>query len=331
MPKNKSTSEKYLEKARELLRSEAEAIATLPDKVDQNFKEVVEVLFNTKGKVIVTGVGKSGHIGCKIAATFASTGTPSFFMHAYEAGHGDLGVISPDDTLLIISNSGETDEIIQLIPPLKKMCIPIIGLLGRNESTLAKKCDYVISTQINGEADPLQLVPTTSAIATLAMGDALAISLLAKRHFNRRDFAGLHPSGSLGRRLLTTVADLMHTGEEIPFVKSSDKMPEVLYMMTKKSLGIVGVLDDSENLIGVVTDGDLRRGLERQKDFMEQTAIKVMSHNPKWIKKSSLAIEALHLMEEHSITNLFVYNGEQNRKPIGIIHIHDILRYGIMP
>lgn len=323
-------SKKYLDKARELLRSEAKAIAGLENQIDQNFEKVIDLLFKTKGKIIVTGVGKSGHIGHKIAATFSSTGTPSFFMHAYEAGHGDLGVISANDILLIISNSGETDEIIHLIPPLKKMHVPIIGLLGRNESTLARKCDHVISTQVNGEADPLRLVPTTSAIATLAMGDALAIGLLAKRRFNRRDFAGLHPAGSLGRKLLTTVADLMHTGEEVPFVKAKDTMPQVLYMMTKKSLGIVGVLNESENLIGVVTDGDLRRGLERRKDFMEQTAIKVMSRNPKLIRQTSLAIEALHLMEEYSITNLFVFDTESDRKPVGIIHIHDILHYGIM-
>ncbi|MCK9560981.1 MAG: KpsF/GutQ family sugar-phosphate isomerase, partial [Candidatus Marinimicrobia bacterium] len=244
-------SKKYLEKARELLRSESEAIAGLVERIDKNFEKVLDVLFKTKGKIVVTGVGKSGHIGHKIAATLASTGTPSFFMHAYEAGHGDLGVIGPQDTLLIISNSGETDEIIHLIPPLKKMRVPIIGLLGRHESTLARKCDFVISTQVNGEADPLHLVPTSSAIATLAMGDALAIGLLAKRRFNQRDFAGLHPAGSLGRKLLTTVADLMHTGDEVPFVQAKDTMPQVLYMMTKKSLGIVGILNESDELIGV--------------------------------------------------------------------------------
>jgi arabinose-5-phosphate isomerase len=320
----------YLENARALLRSEAEAIAGLEKRIDANFDKVLEVLFNTKGKVIVTGVGKSGHIGHKIAATFSSTGTPSFFMHAYEAGHGDLGVISAQDTLIVISNSGETEELVHLIPPIKKLRVPIIGLLGRNESTLAKKCDYVICTQVNGEGDPLRLVPTTSAIVTLAMGDALAIGLLGKRHFNQNDFAGLHPAGSLGRRLLTTVADLMHTGDAVPFVKAGDTIPTVLYMMTKKSLGIVGVLDESEHLIGVVTDGDLRRGLESQKDFMEQTAVKIMSRNPKWIKQTNLAIEALHLMEEFSITNLFVFDAERENKPVGIIHIHDILRYGIM-
>lgn len=323
-------SKAYLEKARQLLRAESAAIALLEKQIDPNFEQVVEILFNTKGKVIVTGVGKSGHIGRKIAATFASTGTPSFFMHAYEAGHGDLGVISAQDTLLIISNSGETDEIIHLIPPLKKMLVPIIGLLGRDESTLAKKCDYVIGTHINGEADPLRIVPTTSAIATLAMGDALAIGLLAKRDFKERDFAGLHPAGSLGRKLLTTVADLMHTGEAIPLVGADDNMPRVLYVMTKKRLGIVGVLDGTEKLIGVVTDGDLRRGLEKSTDFMKQNAQSVMSKDPKWIKPTNLAIEALHLMEEFSITNLFVFDGERDSKPVGIIQIHDILRYGIM-
>lgn len=320
----------YLDKARELLRLEAQAIANLESRIDTNFRQAVEVLYNVRGKVIIAAVGKSGHVGRKIAATFSSTGTPSFFIHAYEAGHGDLGVIAANDALLMISNSGETDELIDMIPAARKLGIPIIGLLGNLNSTLARKCDIVLDTGVSSEADPLNVVPTSSSIVALAMGDALAIALLTKRDFKAIDFAGLHPSGTLGRRLLTTVEDLMHTGDAIPFVHENSPMATALFMMTKKGLGIVGVLDDNDELVGVITDGDLRRGLERTKDFMNQLSKEIMSRNPKWIAQNVLAIDALHKMEEFAITNLFVYREKKEGRPIGIIHIHDILRYGIM-
>ncbi len=323
-------SNNYIENARLLLKVEAAAIADLQERLDATFQTAVETLFKIRGKVIVTGVGKSGLIGRKIAATLASVGTPSFFLHAYEAGHGDLGVMTRQDALLVISNSGETDEVIHLIPGAKKLRVPVIGLLGRTNSTLARKCDVVINTAVEREADPLQIVPTTSAIVTLAMGDALAVALLEKRHFKAEAFAELHPSGSLGRRLLTTVADLMHVGPAIPFIKASESMSAALLVMTKKGLGIVGVLDDKDNLLGVITDGDLRRGLERSQNFMRSKLRNIMSRRPKWIAASCLAIDALHLMEEHSITNLFVYPEKKEGRPVGIIHIHDILRYGIM-
>jgi arabinose-5-phosphate isomerase len=320
----------YMEKARELLRIEARAIADLDSRINANFRETVELLYRVNGKVIVTGVGKSGLIGQKISATLSSTGTPSFFIHSYEAGHGDLGGVSGDDALIIISNSGETTEAIHLIPYLKKMKVPIVGLIGKSDSTLAKKCDLVLDTSVSSEACPLGIVPTASSIVTLALGDALAIALMDKRKFKEIDFAGLHPGGSLGRRLLTTVRDLMHTGDEIPFATLEDSMEQVLFTMTNKGLGVVGILDGSENLAGVITDGDLRRGLEQSQNFLALAPREVMSSKPKYIRSSTLAIDALYRMEEYAVTNLFVFEDQNVGKPVGIIHIHDILRYGIM-
>ncbi|MCK4690013.1 MAG: KpsF/GutQ family sugar-phosphate isomerase [Candidatus Marinimicrobia bacterium] len=320
----------YFEKAKKLIRAESEAIANLENRIDDKFKRAVDTLYNVKGKVIIIGVGKSGLIGRKIAATLSSTGTPSFFVHAYEAGHGDLGGISKNDALIVVSNSGETDEIIYLIPFIKKIKVPIIGLLGKTNSTLANKCDIVLSTCVEAEPCPLGIVPTASAIVTMAMGDALAVALMDKRQFKKTDFAGLHPAGSLGRRLLTTVSDLMHRGDQIPFAIEENNMHEVLFVMTKKGLGVVGILDSADNVVGVITDGDLRRGLEKTNDFLNHLAKDIMSKNPKCIDVSSLAIDALHLMEEFAITNLFVFDELKSGKPTGIIHIHDILRYGIM-
>jgi len=322
--------ESYFEKARKLIQAESEAIANLENRIDDKFRRAVETLFSTKGKVIVTGVGKSGLIGRKIAATLSSTGTPSFFVHAYEAGHGDLGGVSRNDALIVISNSGETDEVIHLIPFMRKIKVPIIGMLGKTNSTLAEKCDIVLSTYVEAEPCPLGIVPTASAIVTMAMGDALAIALMDKRKFKETDFAGLHPAGYLGRRLLTTVNDLMHKGNQIPLATEENSMREVLFVMTKKGLGIVGILDKMNELVGVITDGDLRRGLEKANGFLDRLAKDIMSKNPKWINTSSLAIDALHLMEEFAITNLFVFDEINSGKPMGIIHIHDILRYGIM-
>ncbi len=320
----------YLHKARELIRLEASAIASLESRIDDNFKKTVELLFRINGKVIVTGVGKSGLIGQKISATLSSTGTPSFFIHSYEAGHGDLGGVTKDDALIIISNSGETTEVIHLIPYLKKIKVPIIGFIGKSNSSLAKKCDITIDIGVSSEACPLGIVPTASSVVTLAFGDALAIALMDKRKFKEIDFAGLHPGGSLGRRLLTTVRDLMHIGKEIPFASLEDSMEQVLFIMTKKGLGVVGILDNEENLAGVITDGDLRRGLEQSKNFLVMAPKDIMSTKPKFIRSATLAIDALYQMEEYAVTNLFVYDDENIGKPVGIIHIHDILRYGIM-
>ncbi len=320
----------YLEKARQLIRIEAKSIAALEERIDDNFRRAVEIIFNNRGKVIVVGIGKSGLVGRKISATLSSTGTPSFFIHAGEAGHGDLGGISREDILLLISNSGETEELIHLIPGIKKLNIPIIGFIGQMDSTLTRRCDITINTHVQEEACPLGLVPTSSSIVTSAMGDALAIALLQKRGFKKDDFAGLHPAGILGRRLLTTVADLMHTGDEVPICNEDNTMKDALFVMTAKKLGVVGILKDGSELSGVITDGDLRRGLERTNDFLNRKAKDIMTSNPKWILKHQLAIDALHIMEEHEITSLFVYNDQELGMPAGIIHIHDILKFGIL-
>jgi len=320
----------YLKKARQLIQIEARAIAHLENRINKHFQEVVELLYKIKGKVVVTGVGKSGLVGRKISATLSSTGTPSFYLNAFEAGHGDIGSLREGDALVIISHSGETKELLALISYVKKLNLPLIGFMGKIDSTLAEKCDIVIDTGVAEEACPLGIVPTASTIVAMAMGDALAIALMDKRKFKEIDFAGLHPAGSLGRRLLTTVHDLMHTGNKVPFAHINDTMDRVLWVMTRKGFGVVGILDDKGNMSGVITDGDLRRGLKRSENFLKMLAKEVMTTNPKWISSNTLAIDALYQMEQYSVTNLFVYETEKNGKPIGIIHIHDILRYGIM-
>jgi len=320
----------YLEKAREVIRGESKAIGNLEKRIDENFEKAVELLYEVKGKVILTGVGKSGLIGRKVASTLSSTGTPSFFIHAYEAGHGDLGGVGKNDALIVISNSGETSEVIHLLPFARKMKIPVIGFVGNSRSSLAQKCDIIINIGVELEPCPLGIVPTASTVVALAMGDALAIALMDKRKFKENDFAGLHPGGSLGRRLLTTVQDLMNTGEKLPFAGIDDSMKKVLFTMTEKGFGVVGILDKTNNLAGVITDGDLRRGLERGNNFLENAAKDIMSTNPKWINSNTLAIDALYQMEEYAVTSLFVYESEKACQPVGIIHIHDILRYGIM-
>jgi len=323
------SAESYLEKAKQVIETESEVIDDLKNRINGKFEQAVETIFHIDGKVIVTGMGKSGLVGRKLAGTLSSTGTPSFFIHPGEAVHGDLGGISDGDLVIMISNSGQTEELIDMTPSLQQIDIPIIGLLGDPASILAKKCDIVMNVEVKSEACPLGIVPTASTIATSAMGDALAIALLDKRNFNRKDFANLHPAGSLGRRLLTTVNDLMHTGDQIPLTKTQEPMQEVLITMTEKGLGVVGVLDNQGHLKGVITDGDLRRGLENDDKFLESEAREIMTENPKWIKKNTLAIDALNKMEEYAITSLFVFENKFKGSPVGIIHIHDILRHGI--
>jgi len=320
----------YLEKAKQVIRIESRAIADLEDRIDDQFIAAVEAIYRSPGKVIVTGVGKSGHIGRRIAATLSSTGTPSFFIHAAEACHGDLGGISAEDIVILISNSGETEELINLIPSLKRVGVSIIGLIGNGESMIARKCDIILNTHVDEEACPMGIIPTASTSVTSAMGDALAIALMVKCGFREKDFAGLHPGGSLGRRLLTTVADLMHRGAEIPLMAHDCNMKSILFEMTKKGLGVVGILDGKDHLVGVITDGDLRRGLEKYDDFLQHTARDVMTTSPKKILTSALAIDALHVMEDYAITSIFVFREEADGYPDGIIHIHDILRHGIM-
>lgn len=316
-----------IEQAKKVLKIEAEAISALTERINESFVKAVDLVFFCKGKIVVTGVGKSGLIGQKIASTLASTGTPSFFMHPAEGIHGDLGMLSKNDVVIAISNSGESNEISQIIPVVKRMGLPLISMTGNRSSTLAKSGDAVLDISVKEEACPLGLAPTASTTATLAMGDALAVAVLDKRGFNKEDFALLHPGGSLGKRLLVRVSDLMHTGEAIPLVTENTVMKVALFEITSKRLGVTGVLDDEGFLEGAITDGDLRRAMEKGLDVLNKNASEIMTRNPKKIGADALAAEALQKMEQHSITSLFVMDGE---KVVGIVHLHDLLKAGVV-
>ncbi|MFH0812614.1 MAG: KpsF/GutQ family sugar-phosphate isomerase [Pseudomonadota bacterium] len=318
------------ETARRVLQIEAEAILGLIDKIDDNFDRAVDFISRCKGKVVLTGIGKSGLISKKIASTLASTGTPAFFMHPAEGIHGDLGMLSSKDIILIVSNSGETVEIVQLIPILKRMGIKMIVITGNERSSLASKGDIVIHTSVKEEACPWGLVPTSSTTAALAMGDALAVAILEKKGFKEEEFAILHPGGALGKRLLLKVEDIMHKGDRIPLVTENTLMKDTLLEMTSKRLGVTGVIDRGKNLIGIVTDGDLRRALEKHDDLLNKRASEVMITNPKRIRNDALAAQALRMMEEYAITSLFVYKGKKENRVVGIVHMHDILKEGII-
>ena len=316
--------------AKKVIQIEAEAVTLIGERIDEKFESAVKSIFDCKGHLIVSGMGKSGLISQKIASTMASTGTPSHFVHPAEATHGDLGMITSNDLLMIISNSGETMELIQILPLLKKKGVSVIGLIGRKNSTLANQSDIFLDTSVDKEACTLDLAPTASTTATLAMGDALAVSLLEIRGFNKEDFAELHPGGMLGRRLLLTLDQLVQTGDSIPFVKYSSSIKETLLTISEKGLGVTGVLDDNDKMIGIITDGDIRRGFEKHGDkLIDQTAEYLMSKEPKWITSDTLAFSALEFMEKFSITSLFVYSNKKLSKPDGIVHIHDILRSGV--
>jgi len=332
MAESRSSEEKnaeILKKARKVLEIEAQGITRLVDKLGQDFCEAVHLLRRCQGKVVVTGVGKSGLICQKIAATLASTGTPAIFLHAVDGFHGDLGVLTRQDVVMAVSNSGETEEVNRLLPPIKRLGVPLIALTGKPSSTLARHGDVVIDTGVKEEACPMNLVPTASTTAALAIGDALAIVLLGERGFKEEDFALLHPGGVLGKRLLYRVEDLMHVGDEIPFVKEDASLMDAILVISSKRLGVTGVLDAGENLVGVITDGDLRRGLEKNLDIRQRQACEVMTLNPKRIRKGELAAKALQAMEQFSITALFVVAPTNEKKAIGIIHVHDLLKAGI--
>ncbi len=317
-----------IETAKRVLRIEAEAIEALIDRISESFEKAVEIILNSKGRVVVTGMGKSGLIGKKIAATLASTGTPAFFMHPAEAIHGDLGMVTSDDVVIAISNSGETEEVIRLIPFLKRFNVKLIAITGNNGSTLAQQADVSLDVSIREEACPLGIVPTASTTATLAMGDALAVALLKRRGFKEEDFAMYHPGGSLGKRLFIKVRDLMHTGDELPVVKPDTQMTEAIMEISSKRLGVTAVVDNERRIMGIITDGDLRRGIQKYgKAFFDMRAEEVMTKNPKTISADELAAKALALMEEKSITSLLVPDSLGRLE--GIIHIHDILKKGI--
>lgn len=311
-----------LETARRVLRIEAEAVEGLIERLDANFDRAVELLFQCKGRVVVTGMGKSGLIGRKIAATFASTGTPSLFLHPAEALHGDLGVLVRDDALLAISYGGENEEILQLLEPAKRLGNRIVAMTGNPRSTLAAASDVLLDISVKEEACSLNLAPTASTTATLAMGDALAVSLLDRRGFSEDDFAALHPAGRLGKRL-RRAAQLMHSGDDLPKVHVATKLADVIYEMSKKGLGMTTVVEDGERLAGIITDGDLRRLMLRQQDgSFRLTAAEVMTRNPVTISPDGLASAALNLMEQKKITSVVVVDGE--RRVLGVLHVHDL-------
>ena len=322
--------ENVIQQAKKVLNIEAEAIKALLDKIDERFVKAVDLLNKCSGKVIVIGIGKSGIVSQKIASTFACTGTPAFFLHPAEGIHGDIGMLAKGDVVVAISNSGETQEIIQLLPVIKRWDITLIVMTGNPRSVLAQSGDVVLDTAVKEEACPLGLVPTASTTATLAMGDALALALLRKKGFMEDDFAMLHPGGTLGRKLLLHVEDFMHKGDEMPLIREDTLIKEGLLEMTSKRLGVTGVCDTKGSFVGVITDGDLRRALEKEGNVLNQHASTIMTRNPKTIAKDDLAAKALHRMEEFAITSLFILSDDDSRKPIGIIHMHDLLKVGVV-
>jgi arabinose-5-phosphate isomerase len=319
--------EAILRRARDVLNIEIQGLLSLVDRLDQNFLNAVELLGSCRGKVVVTGMGKSGLVCRKIAATLASTGTPSFFLHSGDALHGDLGMVMKGDVILAVSNSGETEEIVKIIPHFKRNALKMIVMTGKPESTLAKAAEVILDISVREEACPLGLAPTASTTATLAMGDALAVVLLESKGFNEEDFAMRHPGGILGKRLLLRVEDLMHRGAQLPLVSEDTPIKDALFEITSKRLGVTGVVDRKGKLTGIITDGDLRRGLETKGDIFRYNAKHLMTRNPKIIVADSLAVEAVALMEQHTITCLFVL--QDNGKPFGVIHLHDLLKAGL--
>jgi arabinose-5-phosphate isomerase len=318
-----------IEEARRVIRVEAEALVSMAERIDGDFERAVELILASKGRVVVTGMGKSGLIGLKIASTMASTGTPAFFLHPAEGIHGDLGMIMKGDVVIALSNSGETEELVRILPVVKRLGASLVAMTGNIASTLARSSDVTLDVSVKEEACPLGLAPTASTTATLAMGDALAVVLLGRRGFRAEDFALFHPGGSLGKKLLLTVADLMQSGDSLPLVNCDTLMREALFVITSKKLGITGVVDSGGAMIGVITDGDLRRALERGVDIINQSAESLMSRNPKRIKSSELAARALQQMEMFSITSLFVIDDDESCRPVGVLHLHDLLKAGL--
>ena len=319
------------EKAIETLEIEAEAVLKLKARIDDEFEAAVKCILNCKARVVVTGMGKSGHVGRKIAATFASTGTPAFFMHPAEAFHGDLGMVTENDVVIAISNSGESSEVVNILPIIRRIGAKIIAMSGRRESQLGKNCDYFVDIGVEKEACPLGLAPTASTTATLAMGDAIAVALMSGRNFTSQDFALFHPGGALGRKLLLTVANVMHTGDENPVVYQDKTAKDALFIMTDKGLGAASVVDSNGKFVGLITDGIIRRALAKDYKFLDEAVKNIMFAQPLTISKDKLAAEALSVMEKHKprpVTVLPVVDAEHN--PVGIVHLTDLLRQGVV-
>jgi arabinose-5-phosphate isomerase len=322
------TKDELLALAANVLDIEARAVDALKTRLDDSFVAACELCMATPGRVVVTGMGKSGHVSNKIAATLASTGTPAFFMHPAEASHGDLGMITSQDLLLAISYSGETAEVVTILPVVKRMGAKLISMTGNPKSTMGQAADVHLDISVEEEACPLKLAPTASTTATLAMGDALAVALLEKRGFTAEDFARSHPSGSLGKRLLLRVSDVMRTGDRIPAVNASVTLRDALLEMTDKGLGMTAIIDEKNTILGIYTDGDLRRTLDTGSDIRTTTIREVMHANCKTTSADVLAAEALHLLEENKITSLLV--ADDNGKLVGALNIHDLFREGLM-
>lgn len=315
-------------RAAEVLRIEAAAVAQLQQYLDADFNLACQMLFDSKGKTIVSGMGKSGHIGSKIAATLASTGTPAFFVHPGEASHGDLGMLSTDDVLIAISNSGETAEVLTIIPVVKRLGIKLIAMTGNPQSTLAKLADAHLCVKVEQEACPLGLAPTASTTATLAMGDALAVALLDAKGFSADDFALSHPGGSLGRKLLLRLEDIMHTDEQVPKVLYSATIKDALLEISHKGLGMTAIVDDSGKMAGIFTDGDLRRILDQRYDIHSNSIADVMTRRCITADGKMLAAEALQIMQAKKINGLIVL--DEHQIPVGAMNMHDLLRAGVM-
>ncbi len=309
--------------ARKVLQTEAAGILALVNRVDDRFERAVQLLLDCRGRVIVTGMGKSGIICRKIAATLSSTGTPAFFLHPAEAIHGDLGVVQSNDVVLALSYSGETDELLRLLETIKRLGARLIAVTGATRSALGQAADVALDCQVSEEACPMNLVPTASTTAALALGDALAMTLLVAKGFREEHFAHLHPGGKIGKRLMR-VDQLMHGGEQAPMVRAGTLMPEVIYEMSRKGLGMSCVIDDSGSLAGIITDGDLRRHMARTTNLLERTAGDVMTRRPVTIPPQTLAVEALHILEQRKITSIVVVDGAM--RVLGVVHLHDLWR-----
>ena len=320
-----------LKHAQDVLRMEAEAILELVPRIDENFAAAVKLILECEGRTVITGMGKSGLIGRKMAATLASTGTPSFYLHPAEGIHGDLGMVTDADVVIALSNSGETGEVLNILPSLRRIGAKIIAMVGNANSTLGKNADVILDVGVSKEACPLGLAPTSSTTAALAYGDALALALLKKHNFTASQFAIFHPGGSLGRKLLLTVGNIMHKGDENPTVLADTTVQDALFVITDKGLGAVSVVDENGIMQGVLTDGDIRRGLSKGVDFLQRPVRELMTANPKTITQDKLAAQALHLMESNKpkpITVLPVL--DENRKVIGLLHMTDLVRQGVV-
>ncbi len=318
-----------VEKGKEVVRIEAQAVQALEGKIGQEFAGAVELIAGVAGRVVVTGMGKSGLIARKIVATLNSTGTAAIFMHPSDAVHGDLGMVRPEDAVVCISNSGDTDEVVQLLPMFKRIGVPIISILGNRDSKLGRESEFVLDAGVEQEACPYDLAPTASTTAALVIGDALAIALLERKNFTEEEFAMFHPGGSLGKRLLLKVEELMVKGKDIPTVLATASLRETILVMTSGRLGATCVVNEAGDLAGIVTDGDLRRLLQKSLDFTGMKASDIMTKNPKVVKPNILAVAALEVMESFNITQLIVI--DEARRPVGMLHLHDLVKAGLSP